>query len=467
MNRQYAALGTDESNKFQVGEGKFLQDLFSGLNKTGIHYAVMRNHEPLPYSTGGSDLDIFVNPVDVKAAKNLLIDVVQRVNGEIIGVVQTWNFFEAYVLGCLDGQWWGVCVEFYSSIAFKSAVPLVNQEALSRHLELHNNIAIVPHEIGNTIGYIKEILVHNDFRKDKPQYQESAAFLVNQRPNLFDEIFFPLGACGRNLLSGVLDGKPPFETASRIMKFRYSMLALAFIRNPFLFTYRRFGHEFFRLSRFVRPSGTVIAILGVDGAGKSTVINAILSALNAATHNAVVVQHLRPTLLPPLARLKGKQHVHTGPVLEPHGSKPSGKLGSLFRLAYLTLDYLIGYWLWTRPKIAKQPTVVIFDRYAYDMALDPRRFRIGLSSRVAGWFAALAPKPDLIICLHGNPEVIVARKQELPLEETRRQVDALRDFASREPRAVLISTDSSIEETRDRILQSLCEFLRAKARKNL
>jgi energy-coupling factor transporter ATP-binding protein EcfA2 len=84
--------------------------------------------------------------------------------------------------------------------------------------------------------------------------------------------------------------------------------------------------------RCLRPSGIVVAILGVDGVGKSTLISAILLALNDATQIPVVVQHLRPTVLPPLSRLKGKKEVPVSSVLEPHGSTPSGRLGSLLRL---------------------------------------------------------------------------------------------------------------------------------------
>ena len=211
--------------------------------------------------------------------------------------------------------------------------------------------------------------------------------------------------------------------------------------------------------------GFVIAILGVDGAGKSTVIEAIRPVLEEATHNAVFVQHLRPTLLPPLARLKGKQAVSVGPVLEPHGSTPSGVIGSLVRLVYYTLDYMLGYWLKIRPKIAKQPAIVLFDRYAYDMTIDPLRFRIGLSGKVVEWFARLAPKPDLIVCLYASPEIIASRKQELPIEETRRQVEALQAFARKETRAVLISNEGSIDEVRERVLETLYDFFKHRWKK--
>lgn len=220
-----------------------------------------------------------------------------------------------------------------------------------------------------------------------------------------------------------------------------------------------------KILRLFFPPGVVVAVLGVDGVGKSTLISSLLEAVGATTGSPVVVRHLRPTVLPPLGRLVCGKAVSASNVQMPHGSNPSGMLGSLFRLTYLTVDYVLGYWLWTRPKITKEPTVVVFDRYAYDLILDPRRFRIGLSSRVAEWFAALAPKPDLIVCLHGVPEVIAARKNELTVEETRRQIEALRSFARGEPRAILVSTDNSVEDARDAVVSALMTQLRAKGKR--
>ena len=213
--------------------------------------------------------------------------------------------------------------------------------------------------------------------------------------------------------------------------------------------------------------GVFVVVLGTDGAGKSTVINAIKPVLDDTTYGALEIKHLRPGLLPPLARLKGKQAVQIGPVLDPHGSTPSGTLGSLFRLTYLTLDYVLGYWLLLRPKIAKSPTVILFDRYCYDMALDPRRFRINLPAGLVRGFIRWAPKPDLIICLHGNPAVIAARKQELPLEEVKRQTEALLAFAKQEPNAVLVSTEGTVEQARDDVLMALQDFCERRAKGHL
>lgn len=439
-------------------EHYFLKLLFSLLNDEGVHYAVMRNYKTLPYSSGGSDLDILVLPDDTERAKEILFHAIKRAGGIAIGCVQTWTFFEVYALGINENRWWGLCVEFYTGVQFKSSVPLIDSSKYDACISKHNGISVFSEHIGNTVGFIKEILAHNDFRADKPQYLESVLHLYTKYYKQYRSLFSPLGQRGLALLPYVLDSSSKAARSLAIRKFRHAVLVSAFVKSPGSFLYKRVAHEFHRVKRYFHPSGTVIVILGVDGVGKSTVINAIKSALDAATHNATFVQHLRPSLLPPLARLKGHTEVPSGPVLDPHGSTPSGIFGSLLRLTWLTLDYVFGYWLRTRLIIAKRPAIVIFDRYSYDMALDPQRFRIGLPGWVAELFVRLAPRPDLIICLHADPEVIVARKQELPLKEIRRQVEALRGFAKIERNAVLISTEGTIEEVRERVLNVIFNF---------
>jgi thymidylate kinase len=448
-----------------AAEGGFLKKLFSAMSAACIHYAVMRNYEQLPFCSGGSDLDVLVVPAHATLARAVVNEVIRSSGGVPIGISETVGFFKIYALGnnsnWASPEWWGLRLDFNVGLYFRGIRLL--DECVAWPIQYHRGIPVLADGFAGVLGVLKEVL-NNEMLPDR--YASVARKATNEWQQI-EKLLSPMGSSALARLRIILLSKvPPASLRGECRKLRQEIISHSYAQQGLRSFWQCARFEWFKVQRYIKPSGVVLAILGVDGSGKSTVINAILPTLNSATHNAVILRHLRPALLPRLARLKGGRNLPVGPVLEPHGSTPSGKLGSLFRLTYLSLDYMAGYWLWTRLKIAKQPTVIIFDRYAYDMALDPRRFRIGVPSRVAGWFASLAPKPDLIICLHGNPEVIAARKRELSVEETRRQVDALCAFASKEPRAVLISTDTSIEETRDRVLGAFFEILQAKRQHN-
>lgn len=98
-----------------------------------------------------------------------------------------------------------------------------------------------------------------------------------------------------------------------------------------------------KLKRFIHPIGYTIAFMGTDGAGKTTVINAVTPILNEAFHKGVHYEHMRPNCLPALAVLFGKKNKAEVPQVctDPHGGKQSGMVGSLLRLSYYLLDYTL------------------------------------------------------------------------------------------------------------------------------
>jgi hypothetical protein len=70
-------------------------------------------------------------------------------------------------------------------------------------------------------------------------------------------------------------------------------------------------------------------------------------------------------------------------------------------------------------------------------------------------FSKIIPKPDLTICLYGDPEVLASRKNELPVQEVERQVNDLILFSKNGGERILINTESTIVETRNHILNSI------------
>lgn len=440
-------------------ESVFLIRLFTVLNEAGIQYAVMRNYETLPYNSGGSDLDILVVPEDAKALKEFLIQAIAQAGGVPIGHTSAVGFFKVFALGnhaSPPETWWGQCIDVNVGLVFKGLTIFDDGEWLSL-TRRHNGIVVLSDDIAGVLGVLKEVL-HNS--RLPSRYLPAARSAAEREWGLIAAALQPMGSNAIGLLHKLVASYAnEDEVTLQSLKLRNALFAHAVRRRPFVSLGRRFLCWWSMIQRYAMPSGIVIAILGVDGSGKSTVINAIKPVLDMATHNATFVHHLRPGLLPPLARLKGKRKVLSGPVLDPHGSIPSGTIGSLLRLVYLTIDYILGYWLRTRLQIAKQPAIVIFDRYAYDMGLDPRRFRINLPGWAVECFTRCVPTPDLILCLFADSKTIIARKQELSLEETRRQVEALRIFAEKQANTELISTEGSVEEVRERVLRALYNFI--------
>ncbi|MCR4309328.1 MAG: hypothetical protein NUW14_04795 [Deltaproteobacteria bacterium] len=436
-------------------EGYFLNAFFCALNAAGVRYAVMRNYASLPHSADGSDLDILVTPGDQETLRDILFRSIERSNGVAIGCSSTLGFFKVFAFGLNQTgieSWWGLRIDVNVGYSFRGA-DVIEMEHICEFQRVYNGVQVLTSDLAAVLGVLKEVL-NNDHMPER--YLRDADRAVRGDWARLNRILRPLGERGLALLREIiLEVKDSAHVVAQAKALRRALFWQSMKKSPVSYLGNRLLHEWAKVRRYLCPSGVVIAVLGVDGVGKSTVISAIEPVLKDATHGALQIKHLRPGLLPPLARLKGKQVGQTGPVLDPHGSTPSGVFGSVFRLLYLTADYVLGYWLLLRPKVAKSPTVILFDRYCYDMALDPRRFRIGIRGRVVDWFLSLIPKPDVVLCLHADLHTIMARKQELPLAEITRQVNSLRDLAQREARAILISTEGTPEDVRDRLLKEL------------
>ena len=195
-----------------------------------------------------------------------------------------------------------------------------------------------------------------------------------------------------------------------------------------------------------RHRGAIIAFLGTDGSGKTTILGEIVPRIEELTHRKTIVHHLKPDWLPPLGRLRGVKYEPGHVCTTPHASRPSGLVGSLLRISYLTTDYVLGYWLKVRRAVRRQDTACwIFDRYAYDMEIDPLRFRLKLPGLIIWAFLKLIPAPDCLICLGGDPQKIFLRKPETDIAEVTRQVELLRQLVARHPNAHWIDTTVSLE----------------------
>jgi thymidylate kinase len=205
-----------------------------------------------------------------------------------------------------------------------------------------------------------------------------------------------------------------------IAQMRNQTWKTSLVRNPLTMAGYVVSEALRRVRRWVQPTGLLVVIMGPDGAGKSTLIEHLVQAVSPAFRRHKVF-HWRPSLL-----WKRKGVCDT---TQPHSRPLHGGWWSVARLFAYVLDYWLGYQLLIRPLLARSG-LVVFDRYFDDMLIDPKRYRYGGPMWLAQALRSVIPKPDLVLVLDADEEVFLSRKQEVPLNEVRRQRHLYRTFTA-------------------------------------
>jgi thymidylate kinase len=201
-------------------------------------------------------------------------------------------------------------------------------------------------------------------------------------------------------------------------RLRRELIGSCLRRAPVKFLLGRLRSAMRRISRLVRPAGVAVVLLGPDGAGKSSAIEALGTVLGDA-----FARHEVRGFAPALSRLWNRKPRSTA---EPHGLPLRSWLLSLLRAGYW-----IAYNLWSHLSLhwaRARSTLVLYDRHFIDILIDPRRYRYGgprWALRLNTW---LMPRPDLVLLLDAPAETLQARKQEVPFAETARQRALYREF---------------------------------------
>lgn len=203
--------------------------------------------------------------------------------------------------------------------------------------------------------------------------------------------------------------------------------------------YQSFGYDLKRyrnkflllLSRLKNNPLLTVAFLGPDGSGKTTIINKLTQA---DFFRYTPYFHLKPLIA------KGNTTV----VENPHGQNEYSKIVSIVKLVYFVFQYNFG-WIKNILKYRIKSSLVIFDRYYFDLLADPKRYRYSGSKKAIKFFGKFIPKPDLIFVLIADAEVIYNRKQEVERNELKEQLESYKSLHSLK-NTHLIYVDKTVED---------------------
>lgn len=167
----------------------------------------------------------------------------------------------------------------------------------------------------------------------------------------------------------------------------------------------------------VNNRGKVITLSGVDGAGKTTILNELVGQLENKYREEVVVLRHRPSILPIISALKyGKKNAEKIAVQNlPRTGKNKNVLSSYLRFSYYLIDYSLGQF-YVFFKYSLRGKTIVYDRYYFDFISDPRRSNLTIHPALAKFLYRIVFKPNLNVLLHASSDIILSRKKELTKE---------------------------------------------------
>lgn len=265
--------------------------------------------------------------------------------------------------------------------------------------------------------------------------------------------FFPLTYV--TLLEHAAQSKNWKEVQERLTELRRAMLVQIAKKQPLQTVIYWQGEVPRIVRRILWPTGLWIVFMGIDGSGKSSVLEKVLKDLAPIGRN-IARYHFRPGL-----GQSSPGQINTNPHKQTHRSV----LASSIKLIYYLFDYILGYILRIFPQLVRS-TFIAFDRHYIDLLVDPKRYRYGGPTWLAIMIGKLIPQPDLFIYLDLPAETAIARKPEITLEDARLLRNKYIQLAqTQKDKAIIIDASQSFEIVSKQVENTIIAFMERRLHK--
>lgn len=403
---------------------KIFDDYIQKLEKNNIKYFILRNYEGLPEGNESKDIDLIIEPGKYVSASKLLLQVFKEYKIEYYYVVK----YER--VRC----WFGMNAADDFAIHIDLIEGYVNKGfEIFGFEELYNNtVEYKSYKVLNQPYDTAMLLLYKVI---------GAKELKNRYRNKITEGYKKWSVEVKAILVDVLGNNLAIQLCGKLECNDYEWIVkhsaeisrtskkVAFVKHPFKTVkciLAFLGEKTYRIALCPSKYRKMIALEAPDGTGKSTFID-LLTVVLAETFVCDIkkmhVYHFRPSVLPNLGVVGEKTGVmkQDTDFGNPHRNKPANPISSLARMIYYWIDYVIGGAICIR-KDVQFDRITIFDRYIYDFIVDPQRSRIGLPRSIRVMFSKTVQQPQIVFILNAPADIIYERKQELTINEIKRQL---------------------------------------------
>ena len=412
--------------------GVVLLNVFGMLEGAGVEYCVLHGYENYPDQVG-SDVDCLISRnVSRRELLALLHENKARIGAEVVRC----NGF--YIVLAATGQSGSPCfltLDFSHDCELED-LPFYDGAEVLRSRRRHGEFWIPAAEL-EFGSYLARSVAKGSLDEGRA-LRLSRLFGQNPAGCQLQIARFWAGGSAELIASAAGSGEWDGVRAG-LSRLRDELRSWAVLRSPGRFAAKRARSWLRRAGRLLRPDGVNVVLLGPDGAGKSSLVEALGPKLAG-----VFPRWTCGSFAPPLFR-RFRQPVRRTD--QPHGLPPRSLPTSILRAGYWFAFHTLGY-----PKLRlalARSTLVIHDRHFVDILVDAKRYRYGGPTWLLRLIWRLIPKPDLIVLLDAPPEVLQARKQEVPFEVTARQREAYLSLVRTLPNGHIVDAAQSREDVAD------------------
>ncbi len=441
--------------------GKIFRSICSKFDSEKIKYFILRNYEGLPDVNLSKDVDIVVDPKRISRAENILKAVYKENEVSNFHKVQYGDVHCCHGMN-IDTKL-AIHIDLIGSYVSKGS-ELFTFTELYAHTELYNGFYVLNKYFEGVMVFIYKQFNYRPILKDEYKeiiynthqvYPEFKKLLINLvGVELTSKIFTEIEQ--RNFDKMLTFSN---ELTKSLRKYAFKKNPVKTLKFTIEFYLKKINRIVFNYNKFAKT----FSIMAPDGAGKTTFLDALTDKINFyyvsdKDDRRCNVYHFRPRLLPNLGVIGKKTGVRQPyeDFTNPHRAKPASTLSSLVRISYYWLDYIVGYSYYVR-KDVQYDRFSVFDRYSYDFIVDPGRTRLNLSLWVRKLYVKCMYHPKIVFYLSADPEVIYKRKQELTLEEIKRQTEEYQKVVTSHKRFVTLDANRNVNESVDDALRIILD----------
>lgn len=425
--------------------------LIDRLNANGVKYNIIGDYLNLPESVE-HDIDLWTD--DVKAFREVLFAAIKQTGYRVIIDNKTAN-------GCnvafykREGEVITVMkIDVLTDTSYKSIFTLVDKKVTAENVIQYKNFYVANPESEAVMHFLYPLFEWGKIKKDV--YKE-AIHKYHKSP-IFKTTFTKLwGTDTCDDLLKLIEAEKWDEIVRMMGVLKKKAMLRALFKSS---TWSNvFKATYYTLRRKLNPSGKVLAFCGLDGAGKTTILDEMNDMfVNLLKSKKVYYGYWRPYVFPEIRELFGKKNSKEGvdkraqkgvTVLEPE-KKPKNSIVSFVKLCYFWLDYVLAGCKYG--SIHQRGGMVLFDRHYIDMAVHPQRFEMKLPQCLILLLYKFIPKADFTFFLYCTPEEILKRKEEFTAEEIKQMTDDYIEVGKKIKNFVPIHTNTTIAQEIDEIL---------------